>query len=233
MAFHSRPAVRTRMPALVLLILSPFWAVACTGSTDGADSGSTETAATKPVAATQAVELQGTIEATVDGERITWYSVSGQSGGAPYSSSTWMPFSDSERIVAIGGFATDDPPIESFEWSDAGMPESYGTYEGSVFALAIDLSGDRTDFSVTFPDPDGRNHLSYQPRATLENVMANTLMMSSGTLSVTDIAISGDLARASGTFSGTFRSMEGDQSVEITDGVFDVEGIPNVDAISR
>lgn len=233
MALHIRPGLRTRILVLALLMTLPIWAGACAESADSSSSDFAATATTGKVATSRAVAVQGTIEATVEGERITWYSVSGQSGGAPYSSSSWLEITDTERLVAIGGFATDDPPLESFEWSDSGMPTSYGSYEGSVFAIAIDLRGERSEFSVSLPDPEGRNQLSYQPRAALENVMANTLMMSTGTLSVTEVAISDGIARASGTFSGTFQSMEGDRSMEVTNGVFEVAGIPNVEAIRR
>jgi hypothetical protein len=177
--------------------------------------------------------VQGTIEATVDGRRITWYSVSGESGGRPYSSSSWMELSSGVRVVAVGGFATDEPPLESFEWDASGMPASYGDYDGSIIGIAIQLAGQESSSTVSFPDAGGITAMTYQPTATLQNVMATTFMVSEGTLSVSSIEVSGGLASARGTFSGTFRTMQGDGVVEITDGVFDLEGIPSVESIRR
>lgn len=188
---------------------------------------------TSATTAARQLAVQGTIEATVDGRRITWYSVSGESGGRSYSSSSWMELSNGVRVVAVGGFATDDPPLESFEWDASGMPASYGDYDGPIIGIAIQLAGQESSFTLSFPDADGITAMTYQPTATLQNVMATTFMVSEGTLSVSSIEVSGGLANARGTFSGTFRTMQGDGSVEITDGAFDLEGIPSVETIRR
>lgn len=179
------------------------------------------------------LDVQGTIAATVDGRRITWYSVFGESGGRPYSSSSWMELPSGARMVGVGGFSTDEPPLESFEWDPSGMPTSYGTYDGPIIAVAIQLPAEGNSFTVTFPDVSGITALAYQPTASLENVMATTFVASEGTLSVSNVEVSGGLARAEGTFSGTFRAMQGGGSVVMTDGTFDVEGIPSLETIRR
>lgn len=178
-------------------------------------------------------DVQGTIQATVDGRRMTWYSVSGESGGRPYSSSSWREMPGGVRMLGVGGFSTEEPPLESFEWNASGMPASYGTYDGSVIAIAIQLPADGTSLTATFPDAGALTSVSYQPTATLEDVMASTFMVSEGVLSVSNVVISGGLAGAQGTSSGTFQTLAGGRSVEITDGIFDVEGIPSFETIRR
>jgi hypothetical protein len=207
------------------------------GSDEGhaeVQAAATGAAAPRSVGVTpRRIEVQGTIEATVDGRRMTWYSVSGESGGRAYSSSSWFELPSGVRVVGVGGFSTDEPPLESFEWDASGAPASYGTYDGPVIALAIQLPAEGGGFTVSFPNAGGITAMSYQPTATFENVLSSSYMASEGTLSVNDVEISAGLASAQGRFSGTFRTLGGDQKAVITDGEFHVEGIPNVKTIRR
>lgn len=179
------------------------------------------------------LDVHGTIEAKVDGRPMTWYSVSGESGGKPYSSSSWMETGGTARMIALGGFSVEDPPLETFEWGASGVPVSYGAFDGSVFGMVIDLPADRSSFTVTFPSDGGRTMLSYQPTATFQNVISGTFMVEEGTLTVTEIEVSGGVARMRGTFSGAFRTMSGDGGVEISDGTFDIQAIPNGESLRR
>lgn len=197
----------------------------------GAHTGATTEAVRTPTSVLPTLDVQGTIEATIGGERMTFYSISGASGGRPYSSSTWMEMPSGGRMVAMGGFATPEPPLDAFQWDADGMPSSYGSYDGPVFGIGIPVSGEETSFTITFPGGGAGAILSYQPTASLEDVMGTTYMMQTGTVSVTDIGVSGGVAHATGTFAGTFRLMAGEGSVEITDGSFSVEGVPGIEAL--
>ena len=221
-ASSQRVAIAFATVAVALAIPAPGGARDGTGDTDP-----------QRAAPSRITDVQGTIQATVDGRPMTWYSVFGESDGKPYSSSMWMEQPDAGRMLAVGGFSTEDPPLDTFEWDDTGLPASYGTYDASVIAIAIQLPANQSGFTVTFPDGGGSNNLSYQPKATLQDVLASTFMMAEGTLSVSDVEISDGLGRVEGTFSGTFQTMTGDREVEITDGEFDVEGIPGFETLGR
>ena len=55
--------------------------------------------------------------------------------------------------------------------------------------------------------------------------------MSSGTVTLEEASLEGGKARFRGTFSGTLEAMGGGEPIEVTDGCFDVRGIPSSEAI--
>ncbi len=169
----------------------------------------------------------GTIEATVDGEALTWYVVSGTLDGQPYASGMWMGEAG-ERVIVAGGFDTPNPPLDTFERDANGMPVSYGDYQGPV--MTINLSEAVGPASLRFPsDQIGSGAgASYQRRATLENIIDATYWLAEGVMDVTSLAIEDGSARMEGTFSGTFSSTGTGESVRVTDGRFAIRGLPNV-----
>ena len=79
-------------------------------------------------------ETLGTIRGTLNGEERTWYVVEGSSQAKPYSSATWYEIGG-ERIVAVGGYDTEAPPLDTFEFDMATGAASFGDYQGSVLVL--------------------------------------------------------------------------------------------------
>lgn len=178
----------------------------------------------------------GTIEATVDGEAHTWYVVEGESGGKPYASGVWMGPTDEGRTVSAGGYDTDDPPLDSFEWSAQGFPLSFGDYQGSTFNVMVKVPEGSSSLEVELTGASGDFEalVSWQPVATLENPMESTWVMTAGTLRVSDVAIEDGRARMEGTFSGTLGRMDGQgPTVQVADGRFRISGLPNLDEIRR
>lgn len=185
-------------------------------------------AAPMPSFGTTSVARVGTFEATIDGERHTWYSVSGTSGERPYDSSAWLELPGGESLITAGGFDTPTPPMTTFEWGENGMPTSFGDYRGSTVGVAISSGDGTAPFSVEFPDGAAQSLVSFQPVADLEMMMQTSFLLQDGTLQVTVFEISDGLAHVQGTFSGTFSTLSGAESVEITDGSFDVREIPGL-----
>ncbi|MGD2067814.1 MAG: hypothetical protein PVI57_03950 [Gemmatimonadota bacterium] len=178
----------------------------------------------------------GTIEATVDGEAHTWYVVEGESGGKPYASGVWMSPTDGKRTVSAGGYDTDDPPLDSFEWSEQGFPLSFGDYEGSTFNVMVRVPEGSSSLEVALTGAEGGFEalVSWQPVATLENPLESTWVMTSGTLRVTEVAVEDGRARMEGTFSGTLGRMDGQGTTrEVSGGRFRISGLPSADEIRR
>lgn len=175
----------------------------------------------------------GTFAATINGERRTWYSVSGTSGGRPYDSSAWLELPGGETLITAGGFDTPDPPMDTFQWGENGMPSSFGDYRGSTLGIAVSTAGTTPPFSIEFPDDGALSLVSYQPVADLETMVETSFMLQEGTLHITVAEISGGVARLEGTFSGTFRTLAGAEAVQITDGTFQVQEIPGLTTMVR
>jgi hypothetical protein len=173
-------------------------------------------------------EILGTIQATVDGQAMTWIVVSGTVEGRPYSSAAWMGEEPGERQIVAGGFDTMDPPLHTFRRSPGGMFSSFGDYQGSVMSLFVTEAAGPAPMTLTFPAAEGDAGVYFQRRADLDDVMNTTFWLTEGTLEVSAFAIYGDLARVEGTFSGTFRSEGTGETIRVTEGRFDVTDIPAV-----
>ena len=174
----------------------------------------------------------GTIEATVDGDSRTWYVVAGEASDGPYASGIWMEMSSGRYTVVIGGLDDRDPPIHTFSRSDLSNL-SLGDYDGSTLALSVEIpeGGGPASFSVP-GSGEGGVTVMYMPVASVDfEDMSGMYQMVEGSLTLEEGGVSAGEARARGTFSGTFESMAGGGSVTITEGRFDVEALPNVEAI--
>jgi hypothetical protein len=173
-------------------------------------------------------EILGTIEATVDGQAMTWIVVSGTVEGRPYASAVWMGGGPGERQVVAGGFDTMDPPLHTFRLDVGGMATSYGDYRGPILALFITEAAVAAPVRLAFPDAEGKAGVYFQRRADLDDVMNTSFWLTEGTLELAAFAFYGDLARVVGTFSGTFRAEGTGETVRVTDGRFDVTDVPGV-----
>jgi hypothetical protein len=195
---------------------------------DAAGHPSVVAASAGSPAASRANEILGTIQATMDGQAMTWIVVSGTVEGRPYASAVWMGEEPGERQIAAGGFDTMDPPLHTFRRSPGGMFSSFGDYQGSVMSLFITEAAGSAPMTLTFPAAEGDGGVYFQRRADLDDVMNTTFWLTEGTLEVSAFAIYGDLARVEGTFSGTFRSEGTGETIRVTEGRFDVTDIPGV-----
>jgi len=215
--------------AVAALVLSPLQARVVERAR------SVEASAAGPVSFidTPAVARLGTFEATIDGDRRTWYSVSGTSGERPYDSGAWLELPGGETLITAGGFDTPSPPMETFQWGENGMPTSFGDYRGSTLGIAVSTGDGTPPFSIEFPDDGVQSLISYQPVADLETMVETSFMLQEGTIHVSAAEISDGVARLEGTFSGTFRTLFGEETVEITDGVFQVQEIPGLTTLVR
>lgn len=190
-----------------------------------------EAASQEPQASTPMDEVLGTIEATVDGQPMTWYIVSGDVRGAPYASAVWYRPDDESVLIGIGGFDTQTPPMETFETGEDGTPVSYGDYSGPVFTLTFETGSDPAPYRRTFPD-DGMTSLVYMSQATMSDIDF-MFIPQSGEVDVTVLELSNGRIRAEGTFSGRLGNVGGEgRFVEVTDGRFSVRGVPHLDEIS-
>lgn len=226
------PTRITKLSALSFALLL----AACGGSeAPAADAATTEDqAAAAPTTRSLAAEqVLGTIQATVEGQAVTWHVITGSIGGEPYASALWMGEAQGERQIAAGGFDTPDPPLATFERSEDGMPISYGDYRGSVMSIVVSEALGAPPFTVRFgPDSDvSEASVFYQPEASLDDIMNTTYWLADGSLEVTGMAIDGDVARLEGTFSGTFRSMGTGEEIEIDGGSFSIRDVPSLEAI--
>lgn len=226
-----RPVRRATLAAT--LLAAPLLLACGGGDAPPADAQ----AATAPMAAVPAAPVTGagvigTIEATVDGEAMTWYVVTGTVGGGAYSSGVWVG-EEGERQVVAGGFDTDDPPLDTFETNASGLAASYGSYDGSVMAFFVTEAAGTAPVTLTFPEAEGTAGVYFQRRASLDDMVNSVLWLSEGTLELSRFSFEGGAARVEGTFSGTFTSMGTGGTVRVTDGRFAVGDIPSSDIMGR
>lgn len=183
------------------------------------------------LAVAPADEVLGTIEATVDGRLMTWYVVSGSVRGAPYASAAWYRPDDESVLIAIGGFDTRTPPLETFETGQNGATVSYGEYGGSVMSLLFETGPDPAAFRHALPG-DGMTSFVYMAEASMSDV-SGMFIPESGAVHVTVLELSDGKIRAEGTFSGRLGNPGGEgRFVEVTGGRFSVRGVPHMDEIS-
>lgn len=230
----SAPPFRDVRPRYVLILVAALPLATCSG---GDTPGSDAQAAPAPLAAVPGHAVAGeavlgTIRATVDGEAMTWYVVSGAVGGGAYSSAVWLG-EEGDRQVVAGGFDSDDPPLETFEINPGGMAASYGAYQGPVMAVFVTEAAGTAPLTLRFPEAEGTAGAYFQRRATLDDMTNTVLWLSEGTLEVSSFAIEGGSARMEGTFSGTFRSLGTGETVQVSGGRFEMRNIPSVDTMGR
>ncbi len=173
----------------------------------------------------------GTLEATVGGETRTWYVVSGDVQGTPYASAAWFETESGVLRISLGGFATQTPPLDTFERGPMGDPVSFGSYEGPVLSLLLSAAGEIGPFRAELPGDDNPTSFAYMSAARFGDL--DVLYTSrSGTVDVTLLELADGRLRAEGTFSGTLESAGTGPSLEITDGHFSVRGVPSLTEIS-
>ncbi len=175
-------------------------------------------------------EIVGTAEATVDGEQMTWYMLSGELDGAPQASSTWQKTSDGQYLLMLGGFDTPDVPFERLDMNNS--LADFGEYIGSMFiltafydpateALATEsLTGDLTSL-ILIPD-----------LSQFEGGGANGMfVMSGGNVEVTSINETADgFFELEGTFSGELMALDASgDTLSVENGRFSVSNILFID----
>ncbi len=204
-----------------------------TGASDADPSAARPAVSGTGQSTSPAPKVLGTIRATLDGAARTWYVVSGTSRGRPYASGAWQDNANGRRTISIGGFDTATPPLDTFEWDEDGMPRSYGDYHGSALTLTLMLAAgsEVKPFRLVFP-PERSPALMYASRATLDS-LDTTFKIETGTVDVTAVSVADGTASAAGTFSGTLTGLVRSGAVVVSNGAFDVSGLPRLDALRR
>lgn len=195
-----------------------------TDADDARESGDDRSAVeSRNQASSGDIEVLGTISATVDGEDRTWYVVDGRSDSRRYASAMWMTWDEGERMLTIGGFDTESPPLDTFESALPAGRISFGEYEGSVMTIALAAPADGGSLRIDLGDGSGST-LGFMPVATTSQ--AGIYLVETGSLDVTDLVFQNGKAQLEGRFDGVFRTRDGDGPIRIEDGRFNVTSIP-------
>lgn len=222
--------------SMVLLALATLVASCGTPGTQASTAG--EPAAAPPAQAGGFTPTTlGTIEARLDGEARTWYVVTGDTRDPKRSAGSWYEPGPGERLIAIAGFDTETPPLQSFTRDASGRWTSYGDYDGSLFTMIFNVGPDPQPRRETFP-PKGQHTIVYvahagkldlsKPGVDIAGMLAAMHDLQTGTLNVTAIRFDGDRASLEGTFSGTLEAPSGDR-ITVTDGRFQARNLPKLD----
>jgi hypothetical protein len=212
--------MRPQILPLVPLLLGP---IAACGR--GGDQALPKTLRAQESLAHAGAGVLGTIHATVDGVQRTWYVVDGEARGKPYASAMWFERAG-VRVISVGGFDSDHPPIESFRFDVAAGDVSFGSYSGSTMQVLISIAAGERTARVEVPVPRGRQAaVAYMPVAG-GDMLTGTFSMTGGTIAVTDVQFVGNAASVRGTFQGTLQTVDESARVEIVDGRFEASGIP-------
>lgn len=219
----------------LIALLTLFVSLGCGSEGSDARDGAADVAGepaearSRSAGGSSGIEVLGTIQATVDGESRTWYVVNGETGNGRYASALWMEWDEGERMVTVGGYDTDDPPIDTFESDLATGSLSFGDYDGSAIVLSFPAASDESSLSVALPDSEGDTTLAYMPVATTE--LAGIYLAEGGSLEVRNVSFDGATVRLEGRFEGVFRTVEGDGPIRIEDGRFEVANVPAADEL--
>lgn len=170
----------------------------------------------------------GTIRATVDGEERTWYVVQGSSRGRPYSSAMWFE-TEGERLITVGGYDTDSPPLDTFEFDIASGEISFGDYRGSSMVLLVGVFEGSSTARIEIPS-DRPFTVGYMPVVS-DDMLTGTYMIATGAIEVIEASFDGNEASVRGAFRGTLEKMDGSGGVEVEDGRFEASGIPHRDEL--
>lgn len=181
-------------------------------------------------------DVLGTIHATLDGQPRTWYAVEGHARTGPYSSAVWREGANDRTIVSISTFDTDSPPVETFNVDVRQGRFSLGHYEGSSIVVTVPLPANTGPVTFAFPsEGSSAVSVSYLPNAASVVTgidMTAFFSLAEGTITVVQGHRSDGLVQIRGTFSGILQSLEGPNRIRVTDGRFDVGGVPAAKALS-
>ena len=154
--------------------------------------------------------------------------VAGQASDGPYAAGVWLERSDGGHIISLSGLDVEDPPIQTFSRGGGDASRmSMGAYDGSAMTMGVTVHLDALPLRISLPDDEGQGTVIFLPVVDVSDT-SGMLVMRSGRLEVEEAAITGGKARLRGTFSGTLAPMQGGDTMEVTDGRFEVEGLPNV-----
>lgn len=218
---------RAYLPVALTLALWPLGAGA--GAVPAAASVQAAAVATGPRIA--AATTLGTIHATIDGDARTWYVVAGQASDGPWASGAWLERQGGGHLITFGGLDDEVLPIETFSRGGGNPGQmSMGDYHGSSLTMAVTVDLTSLPLQVALPDDEAQATVIYLPVVDMSD-MSGMLAMRSGQVAVEEADMADGKVRIRGTFSGTFEPMQGGDGVEISDGSFDIEGLPNVKEI--
>lgn len=228
------PAHAPHRGPTLLLAATLVIVAGCTDRAAEAAPDSSASDASTPVAeagaAPSAIRSLGTIEADVDGEARVWHVVEGQASDGPYASGLWLGMEDAV-MVSLGGLDSADPPIETFSRGGAGgVGMSMGDYDGSSFTVQVQLPPDATSATFSLPTDEGSAMIVFAPVFDIEDLSGMQTLVS-GTITVDAMARDGGEIEISGTFEGTLRSPTGDASTTLTNGRFEVAGLPEASTV--
>lgn len=175
---------------------------------------------TEPLVETQRM---GTIEATVDGERRTWYVVEALTNTGRYASGRWDAEGAGNMTLVLEGFDTQALPLDGFATGPTGA-STYGSYRGSVITITVPVAGDGGSIRMDLAEDESGGTVTYVQDAGSE---------AAGSYTTVEGSIQGDWAasddgsiRLEGRFEGLLRAGGGSQPIQIENGTLTVEGIP-------
>ena len=106
-----------------------------------------------------------------------------------------------------------------------GMPAEYGEYSSSLLTVMLFGDGEPSRLQVRFPPEPGQTHaVAFMPRATASD-LSQIHFLAEGALEVSELGFPDGEVRLEGTFSGTFRTLDGQGSMPITNGRFQAAGL--------
>jgi hypothetical protein len=232
------PAAR-RFAVLALIGTVPLAGAGCADGEAGTPrTGIASASASAPGAASYAsaplesvpARSLGTIEAVLDGEPRVWHVVRGEASDGPYASGVWFQLPDGPVAVVLGGFDSPDPPIETFSRGGGGAQASVGDYRGSSLSLQVQLSAEAGPAGFALPADEGRAMVVFTPVFDAED-MSGLRAMASGEVEVLEASRTGEEMSLRGTFSGRLEPMGAGEPVTVTEGRFEVRGIPSAESI--
>ena len=177
-----------------------------------------------PLAA--AAEVIGTISAVLNGEPKTWHVLLPE--GGPQGAAAWLSLDEHRQMFYVEGYEDRNVSF-SMDESLGGM---VADSKDNSIALSFAFPAGASSTDIAFPGTD-ENRAVLMMWTTIAGDTASpkrlTSTMRTGMMKVAEIKTrASDTAGFTGTFSGTIRSLGGGATGKLTDGKFEIEGIPFV-----
>jgi hypothetical protein len=139
----------------------------------------------------------GTVEATIDGQENSWYVL--QPEGDMWPTAVWLAMGPERGVASINAYGSEDIPLVRDKMIGFSLPEN----AAPVLIIAFDFPVGAAQGAYTLP--------SESTFSAADAIWQSDFMDSDSSFS--------------GTFSGTLKRINSEDSVTITNGRFEIDGV--------
>jgi hypothetical protein len=163
----------------------------------------------------------GTVEATIDGQENSWYVL--QPEGDMWPTAVWLAMGPERGVASINAYRSEDIPLVRDKMIGFSLPEN----AAPVLIIAFDFPVGASQGAYTLPSESTFSAADVIWQTDfMDSDTAYFMNQGSGTIQASRINANMDSDSSfSGTFSGTLKRINSEDSVTITNGRFEIDGV--------